>query len=359
MKLSLLTNGWGMMFGVPTAVVDKYLKLSTPSQLKVLLYLLRHQCTEIDTAEISKALSINEELIEEALIFWEQTELFSEVHESPADIEIKAAQEKTIPNKIPDAIATASDTDKNINTNININKNTDTRTPIAVSQRSSSEVTLTPSEIASELRNNNGMMELFRMAEQLIGEPLNHMQQRSLLWQYQYLQVPGDIILTVMSYCRSMDKNSMQYSEKLLYSWWNKGICTMQQINDAIVKDQESRSYHGMIARTLDMQRPPTPKQREFFDSWQALNIPIDLIRYAYEKTIEQTDKRSLPYMNKILTDWTKAGYKTREEVDLGDKLTQNSNSIKNKKNTGKKKADIPESPMADAYRALIYNINE
>lgn len=76
MKLSLLTNGWGMMFGVPTAVVDKYLKLSTPSQLKVLLYLLRHQCTEIDTAQISKALSMNEELIEEALIFWEQTELF-------------------------------------------------------------------------------------------------------------------------------------------------------------------------------------------------------------------------------------------------------------------------------------------
>lgn len=343
MKLSLLTNGWGMMFGVPTAVVDKYLKLSTPSQLKVLLYLLRHQCTEIDTAQISKALSMNEELIEEALIFWEQTELFSAINEFPADTD--AAKEKTSLHKVTNVNETAIDIS--------------TRTPVAVAQHSSSEITLTPSEIASELKSNTGMMELFRMAEQLIGEPLNHMQQRSLLWQYQYLQVPGDIILTVMSYCRSMDKNSMQYSEKLLYSWWNKGICTMQQINDAIVKDQESRSYHGMISRTLDMQRPPTPKQREFFDSWQALGIPIDLIRYAYEKTIEQTDKRSLPYMNKILTDWAKAGYKTREEVDMGDKLNQNSNSIKNKKSTGKKKTEIPESPMADAYRALIYNINE
>ncbi len=343
MKLSLLTNGWGMMFGVPTAVVDKYLKLSTPSQLKVLLYLLRHQCTEIDTAQISKALSMNEELIEEALIFWEQTELFSAINEFPADTD--AAKEKTSLHKVTNVNETAIDIS--------------TRTPVAVAQHSSSEITLTPSEIASELKSNTGMMELFRMAEQLIGEPLNHMQQRSLLWQYQYLQVPGDIILTVMSYCRSMDKNSMQYSEKLLYSWWNKGICTMQQINDAIVKDQESRSYHGMISRTLDMQRPPTPKQREFFDNWQALGIPIDLIRYAYEKTIEQTDKRSLPYMNKILTDWAKAGYKTREEVDMGDKLNQNSNSIKNKKSTGKKKTEIPESPMADAYRALIYNINE
>lgn len=355
MKLSVLTNGWGMMFGVPTDVVDKYLKLSTPSQLKVLLYLLRHQCSEIDTMQISKALSMNEELIEEALLFWEQTELFSSSNEYEKTIKntnVKNVKADEL-RKFEDDISQPSLAEK-IEPLFK-----DQPAAVAVVQRSSSEVTLTPIEIASELKRNSGMMELFRMAEQLIGEPLTHMQQRSLLWQYQYLQIPSDIILTIMSYCRSMDKNSIQYSEKLLYRWWNKGLCTMQQINDAIVKDQESRSYHGIVARTIDMQNPPTAKQREFFDSWQSLNIPTDLIRYAYEKTIEQTDKRSLPYMNKILTDWAKSGYKTREEVDMGDKLTQNSNNIKNKKSSGKKKTEIPESPMADAYRSLIYNIDE
>lgn len=342
MKLYVSNNGWGMMFGIPTAVVDKYLKLATPSQLKVLLYILRHQCSEIDTNQISTALSMNEELIEEAILFWEQTELFSTINEQPFEIEKtestdvqKAAQEKS-----ENEFISAPNT-------------------VAIAQRSSSEVTLTPSEIASELKRNTGMMDLFRMAEQLIGEPLTHMQQRSLLWMYQYLQVPSDIILTIMSYCLSIDKSSMQYTEKLLYNWWNKGLCTMQQINDAIVKDQESRSYHGLVARTLDMQKPPTSKQREFFDSWQKLNIPTDLIRYAYEKTIEQTDKRSFPYMNKILINWSNAGYKTREEVDIGDKLNKNSNTIKNKKSSGKKKTEIPESPMADAYRSLIYNIDK
>lgn len=338
MELSLRANGWGMMFGVPVAVVDKYLKLATPSQLKVLLYLLRHQCSEINTEQISKALSINEELIEEALMFWEQTELFAA---SPAESEPKheaansqdPQEEKTEPPKA--------------------------KGTLAVAQRSSGEVTLTPSEIASELKRNSGMMELFRMAEQLMGEPLTHMQQRSLLWQYQYLQVPSDIILTVLSYCNSMDKKSLQYEEKLLYTWWNQGICTMQQINDTIVKDQESRSYHGIIARTLDMKNKPTAKQREYFDSWHALNIPTDLIRYAYEKTIEQTDKRSLPYMNKILTEWAKAGYKTREDVDMGDKIVKNSEAIKKKKTPSSKKGTVPESPMADAYRSLVYNIDE
>ena len=35
--LTVHIPGFGQMFGVPNAVVDQYLKLATPSQLKVLL----------------------------------------------------------------------------------------------------------------------------------------------------------------------------------------------------------------------------------------------------------------------------------------------------------------------------------
>ena len=47
MNLSVHISGFGQMFGVPNAVVDQYLKLATPSQLKVLLYLLRIDYGEI------------------------------------------------------------------------------------------------------------------------------------------------------------------------------------------------------------------------------------------------------------------------------------------------------------------------
>lgn len=336
MELVLQTNGWGMMFGVPTAVVDQYIKLATPSQIKVLLYLLRHQCAVIQTAQIAQALSINEELVEEAVLFWGQTDLFT----AAPSMNAEAVQPAAAP--VSPAVPEKS-------------------TPVAAAQRSSSEVNLTPSEIAGELQKNTGLMELFRMAEQLIGEPLTHMQQRALLWQFEYLSIPGDIILTVLSYCYSIGKGSIAYEEKLMYSWWNQGLTTMQQINDAIKKDQSSRSYHGLVARTLDMNRPPTAKQREYFDRWQTMQLPIDLIRYAYEKTIEQTDKLSLPYMSKILETWSAAGHQTREDVDTNDRLEQNSETLKARKGNSsrKKKKEIPESPMADAYRSLIYNIDE
>jgi DnaD/phage-associated family protein len=341
MELTLQTNGWGSLFGVPTAVVDRYLKLATPSQLKVLLYLLRHSCTTISVEQTAQALAISTDLVEEAMLFWEQTDLFAPTAASQRQTEAASVVPSPSVPEVPAA--------------------TVQKPPVAVMQRSSSEVKLTPSEIAAELQNNSGMMELFRMAEQLVGEPLTHMQQKSLFWQYEYLSLSVDIILTVLSYCYSIGKGSVGYEEKLILSWWNQGLTTMQQINDAIVQDQNSRSYYSLIARTLDMNRPPTAKQRSFFDQWQKLNLPIDLIRYAYEKTVEQTDKLSLPYMNKILEAWAAAGYRNREDVDTNDRLEQKSDAIKKKRGTTsqKKKEEIPESPMADAYRSLICNIDE
>ena len=82
------------MFGVPNAVVDQYLKLATPSQLKVLLYLLRNNGQTVDHSEIAKALAISEELVEEAALFWSQTDLFA-VTEPAAE----ASRQRPQPNR--------------------------------------------------------------------------------------------------------------------------------------------------------------------------------------------------------------------------------------------------------------------
>ena len=60
MNLSVHISGFGQMFGVPN-VVDQYLKLATSSQLKVLLYLLRSNRTNLAHDEIAKALGIPED----------------------------------------------------------------------------------------------------------------------------------------------------------------------------------------------------------------------------------------------------------------------------------------------------------
>ena len=92
MNLSVHISGFGQMFGVPNAVVDQYLKLATPSQLKVLLYLLRSNRPNLAHDEIAKALGIPEELVEEAVLFWSQTTLFT-VEEQSAEQPQKTAEQ--------------------------------------------------------------------------------------------------------------------------------------------------------------------------------------------------------------------------------------------------------------------------
>ena len=69
LTLTLQNPAWQSLFSVPTAVVDQYLKLATPSQLKVLLYLLRHQPETIDTVQVGKQIGCLPEQVEEALLF--------------------------------------------------------------------------------------------------------------------------------------------------------------------------------------------------------------------------------------------------------------------------------------------------
>ena len=156
--------------------------------------------------------------------------------------------------------------------------------------------------------------------------------------------------LTVLLYCKSIDKSSVSYAESIITSWWNDGIQTLPQVTDAINEMEHRRSFTGHIQKAFEMHRKPTPKQQEYIDLWQDRKIPLDLITYAYEKTLESIDKLSFPYLDSILTRWMNAGYRTRTDVDTKDRPE-----------TGDKKAAaknaVPKSDNAEAYQSFIRNL--
>ena len=328
MELTVHIGGFGQMFGVPNRVVDQYLKLATPSQLKILLYILRHSDQPIDTQEIANALSISEELIEEALMFWEQTDLFQKPEFSEKTATKKTAKSASTTIKSSTQVATLA---------------------------GSKHGELSPAEIATALDKSDDLKMLFRMSEQQMGRPLRHVEQKALVWMHDYNNIGSDIILTVLLYCKSIDKCSVSYAESIVTAWWNEGIQTLAQVNEAINEMERRRSFTGHIRKAFEMHRNPTPKQQEFIDQWREKNIPIELITYAYEKTIEGADKLSFPYLNTILMRWMDAGYRTRTDVDTKDRPP--AGGAESKKAINQKK--VPESENAQAYKSFIFNIDE
>ena len=165
-----------------------------------------------------------------------------------------------------------------------------------------------PLEISTALEASEDLKDLFRMSEQQLGRPLRHIEQKSLVWMHDGNNIGSEIILTVLLYCKSIDKCSVNYAESIITQWWNEGIHTLTQVNDAINDMEYRRSFTGHIQKAFEMHRKPTTKQQEFIDMWQDKKIPMELITYAYEKTVESTGKLVFEYLNSILTRWTEAG---------------------------------------------------
>ena len=60
----------------------------------------------------------------------------------------------------------------------------------------------------------------------------------------------------------------------------------------------------------------------KYAKSWLEMGISEELIGLAYEKTCVNTGGLSWPYMNKILSSWHAAGYKTAADVQNQDRKT-------------------------------------
>ena len=61
MSYQINLGQWNSVFAVPSALVDRHIKLASQTQLRVILYLLRHSGENIGTESLCNALSISAE----------------------------------------------------------------------------------------------------------------------------------------------------------------------------------------------------------------------------------------------------------------------------------------------------------
>ncbi len=313
---------WGAVFAVPQSVVDNYIKLANEAAVKVLLFVLRNSGKSFSSDEIATALNLKESQVEEAFIFWENANIFSKCSES------EHKEENIQPEKI-------------INSEVSQKKSKKNSIPSGTSYN------LKPTEIAERVKTSEDVRVMFAMAEASFGRPLNHTEQRSFIWMHDYLGMSADVLITIAAYCISIDKGSIKYIETLASDWSDKGINSLERVQDEIKTQEEKHSFNGKIMKAFGMERRPTAKQQEFIDSWKTKGYSLELIEYAYEKTIEAIDKLNFPYINKILENWYSQGLITKSKID---------NETKTYKNKNDKSKESEHSYNLDDYKSLVNN---
>lgn len=215
----------------------------------------------------------------------------------------------------------------------------------AVTSTKDVKVHYSSTEMAAELEANKSLSDMLKIAQEVMGKPLNNSDINTLFWFYDALGFSPEVILMLLEYCVSADKRSMPYIEKVAISWHDKGIKTIEDAEKLDSLEQEALSYTSTIKRLIGINdRNLTKIEEKFLLEWKNEdNMSEEMVALAYEYCILQINKLSFPYMNKIIKRWKSSGIFTVEDAEYDNETFRN------------KAGDIDSPPSAekDDYTAI------
>lgn len=134
--------------------------------------------------------------------------------------------------------------------------------------------------------------------------------------------------------------STFKYVDAILERWIASGICTVEAAQKDCQQRESSRFFTNQIRRIIRLESTPTKKQQGFIDAWEKLDLPLDLIQFAYENTREtKGNKFSFEYLNAILQRWASAGIRTVEAAEKDHEAFQASRQKKESTNGDNSKA--------------------
>jgi len=292
---------WRGVFAVPGAIVDEHLKLCDENALKVLLFILRKN-GEVLPGDVAGFLGLDEATVEQAVSYWVGLDVLKEP-EPPSH-----PGEKPATQKITQAAQTAPSPQP------------------AANLPGRARRKLTTRQINEMSRGDDTIAFLLREAQMIIGKPLTPVATDTIASLYSYYGMNPEVLLMLLQYCIGQKRDNMRYIEKVAAVWIEKGIDSSEKAEREILAGAQQASQETAIRRLLGINdRALISSEREYISAWKEQGIPNELVGLAYERTIEQKGKLSLPYINGILQNWKQKGISTPaqalQEMRAGKKM--------------------------------------
>lgn len=277
MEFSVNFKSVSSSFPVPCDVVDKYIKLASGEQIKVLLSVMRDLSDKIDAQRIAGQLNIDKTAAEDALLFWVRCGILS-----------RAETQARKPEK-----------------NIIINAELPTRQDVIARGMEDEKVRL-----------------LLREAQLKFGRTLKNNESRLLVSLYDDYGMDISVILLLLQHAVAENKANLSHIRSTAVKWLKSGVENVADGEALIADEVKSKLAFGVVSRAFGIeQRMPSEKEAEYSNLWvNKWQMSPEMLKAAYDACIDQKAKISFPYINKVLEKWRSAGYKTVSDIKNGDK---------------------------------------
>ncbi len=291
MGVKINSTVWNSIFAVPTCIVDEHIKMAGGQQLKVFLYILRHNNENIEVENIATGVGMSVSDVKDAMQYWISVGLVS-----------LGGAEPVIANSI--TVNAASNTQVDVNSGL-------IELP---------DVVPTHEQVAARLMESPELKALYNEAQLKFGKTIGYDTQAKLLMIYDHYGLPVEIILTIIEYAVSQGKGSIKYIETVAKDWASRGIVSLEDADSYIKQLQADDKLWKKFAAAWPGERLLyTDKRMTYLKRWHFEHKQsFELIYYAAEEMINRTNKINFGYMDKILESWYEQRFKSPVDVIQG-----------------------------------------
>lgn len=273
--------------------IEDFMPVADGDFVKVYLYAFKHKDSQSDFELTNEILATNLGLhladVEDAWTYWEEEGLIKKYIkvDGTYDIEFLSLRSYYIENMGPQKAQREQSQTDNL-----------------VSQMESDQIRAMFNEVDYHMRRTTTPTEKMEI----------------LSWITSYNMGP-EMIAMAFEYCTEKKKKiSVNYVRAVVVSWYDKGLATIEEIEEEIKKSDEKYVRKNQVLRKLGLQyRAVSEPEIDLINSWyDQYNYAEDLIDQAIKRTAN-IQKPSINYVNSILTKWRKMGIKTSADIEEKD----------------------------------------
>ena len=270
---------------LPASVLS-HLDAATPEQLRVLLWLASDLSLVSKHRQLAKLAGCNTATAQNAVTFWCNCGILGEAGESVPTMATVSEEEVPTKKKL---------------------------------QRADELPNYTSTELAELLEARASVRVLIDEAQRILGKMFNPNDINIMVGMIDYLGMNEECILLLLAHCKRIGKSSLRNIEKYAYLMVDKGINDVETMENEISILEAMHTFEGEVRALFGMKsRALTSKEGKMLSAWLSFGYDINIVRMAYEITVNATGEPSLPYTNAILEKWNANAWKTTDEIEAG-----------------------------------------
>ena len=160
----------------------------------------------------------------------------------------------------------------------------------------------TPEE-RDALQSDPNLEEILFLAERYIRHPLSSKDMETIIYWYDGLKLPADLIEYLIESCVDKGHVSIHYMNKVALNWAANHFSSVEEAKQSA--SIHSQAYYAVMKAFGISGRSLAEAEGSYVEKWtRTYGFTLDIITEACKRTILNIQKPSFPYADALLTSW-------------------------------------------------------